>query len=143
MVFMVYLGKSVVRDMHIGAKPELFKYAQDMRKNPTDSEKIIWNILRKLRFEGFIFRRQHPIDIFIADFYCHKLKLIIEVDGDVHESEYAREYDDGRTGDLEKYGIKVLRFTNEQILRDIDTINAEIHKYISVLASPSPLGEGD
>ena len=113
---MVYLGKSVIKNMHIGAKPDLFKYAQEMRKNPTETEKILWTILKKIRFEGYIFRRQHPIDIFIADFYCHKLKLIIEVDGDIHESDYEKEYDDGRTGELEKYGIKVIRFTNEEIL---------------------------
>jgi very-short-patch-repair endonuclease len=140
---MVYLGKSVIKNMHIGAKPDLFKYAQEMRKNPTETEKILWTILKKIRFEGYIFRRQHPIDIFIADFYCHKLKLIIEVDGDIHESDYEKEYDDGRTGELEKYGIKVIRFTNEEILRDTDKVISDIHKYISALASPSPLGEGD
>ncbi len=70
---MVYLGKSVEKEIHLRAKPELFKFAQEMRKKPTETEKILWNILRKYRFEGYIFRRQHPIDIFISDFYCHKL----------------------------------------------------------------------
>ena len=115
---MVYLGKSVVKDMHIGAKPELFKYAQEMRKNPTESEKVLWNILRKFRHNGYIFRRQHPVDIFIADFYCYKLKLIIEVDGGVHGSEQAKEYDDGRSAELKKYGLNILRFTNVQVLKE-------------------------
>jgi len=70
---MVYLGKTKVKDMFIGAKPDLFRYAKNMRKEPTEAEDILWKHLRKLRNEGFIFRRQHPIDIFIADFYCHKL----------------------------------------------------------------------
>jgi very-short-patch-repair endonuclease len=86
---MVYLGKSVERNMNLRAKPELFKFAREMRKNPTETEKLLWNILRKFRSKGYILRRQHPIDLFIADFYCHKLKLIVEVDGPIHEEEEA------------------------------------------------------
>jgi very-short-patch-repair endonuclease len=140
---MVYLGKSVVKDMHIGAKPELFKYAQEMRKNPTEGEKVVWNILRKFRHHGYIFRRQHPVDIFIADFYCHKLKLIIEVDGGVHDSDQAIEYDDGRSGELEKYDLNILRFTNEEVLNETEKVTLIIQNYISCLTSPSPPGEGD
>jgi very-short-patch-repair endonuclease len=137
---MVYLGKSVEREMHLRAKPDLFKFAKEMRKNPTETEKILWNILRKLRSEGYIFRRQHPIDIFIADFYCHKLKLVIEVDGEIHEDEQAKDYDDGRTAELEKYGIKVQRFTNDQVLRDKEFIINQINKWISEAAlSQTPL----
>ena len=140
---MVYLGKSVVKDMHAGAKPELFRYAQEMRKNPTDGEKALWNILRKFRYKGYIFRRQHPVDIFIADFYCHKLKLIIEVDGDVHDSEQAIQYDDGRTAELEKYGLSIMRFTNDQVLNEKEKITLQIQNYISTLTSPSHPGEGE
>jgi very-short-patch-repair endonuclease len=81
---MVYLGKSKEREMYFGAKPELFKRALEMRKKPTEAEKILWKHIRTFRSEGYIFRRQHPIDIFIADFYCPKLKLVIEVDGEIH-----------------------------------------------------------
>jgi very-short-patch-repair endonuclease len=140
---MVYLGKSVVKEMHVGAKPELFRYAQEMRKNPTESEKVLWNILRKFRNEGYIFRRQHPVDIFIADFFCHKLKLVIEVDGSVHESDQAMEYDDGRSGELEKYGLNIIRFTNEQVLKEPDNVTLQIKNFIATLTSPSPPGEGD
>jgi very-short-patch-repair endonuclease len=140
---MVDLGKSVVKDMHAGAKPELFRYAQAMRKNPTAGEKALWNILRKFRYKGYIFRRQHPVDIFIADFYCHKLKLIIEVDGGVHNSDQAIEYDDGRSGELEKYGLKIIRFTNDEVLNETDKVIFQIQDYINRLTSPSPAGEGD
>ena len=140
---MVYLGKSVVRDMHVGAKPELFRYAQEMRKNPTESEKALWNILRKFRHKGYIFRRQHPVDIFIADFFCHKLKLIVEVDGDIHSSEETMEYDDGRSAELEKYGLYIIRFTNDQVLKETDNVTLQIQNYIALLTSPSPPGEGD
>jgi very-short-patch-repair endonuclease len=140
---MVYLGKSVEKSMHIQAKAELFKYAQEMRKNPTESEKRLWQSIKRFRKEGFIFRRQHPIDIFIADFYCHRIKLIIEVDGEVHSDYEAQEYDAGRTGELQKHGITVIRFTNEQVLDNHDFVINSIKKYITDLASPALQGAGD
>ncbi len=140
---MVNLGKSKIKDMYYGAKPEIFRLANNHRKNPTEAEKILWNCLRKFRNEGFIFRRQHPVVIFIADFYCHKLKLVIEVDGDYHleQSQYC--YDENRSAELERYGITVLRFKNEEIIHSIDKVLSEIKNYIVQLSSPSPPGEGD
>jgi very-short-patch-repair endonuclease len=140
---MVYLGKSVERDMYFGAKPDLFKLAKEMRKNPTQSERVLWNILRKYRIKGFLFRQQHPIYIFIADFYCHKIKLVVEVDGDVHFNDESQEHDDGRTGEMEKFGIKVIRFTNEQVLYNQDNILEQINEFITEVASPALLGAGD
>ena len=90
--------------MYYGAKPELFRLAKSMRNNSTKAEENLWKQLKKFRKEGFVFRRQHPIDIFITDFYCHKLKLVIEVDGEIHNEIQIQEYDDGRSGELEKYG---------------------------------------
>ncbi|HNW57074.1 MAG TPA: endonuclease domain-containing protein [Bacteroidales bacterium] len=116
---MAYLGKTVEKEMHFGAKARIFKFAQEMRKNPTESEYVLWKNLKKFRAEGYIFRRQHPIDIFIADFYCHKLRLVIEVDGEIHNNEQSLEHDEGRTGELEKLGIKTIRFTNEQVLKNM------------------------
>ena len=135
---MVYLGKSVVKEMHAGAKPEIFRFAQEMRKNPTESEKALWNILRKFRYNGYIFRRQHPVDIFIADFYCHKLKLIVEVDGNVHDSDQAAEHDDGRSAELEKYGLSIIRFTNDQVHKEPDKVTLHIQDYIARLSSSTP-----
>ena len=132
---MAYLGKTVIREMHFGAKPEIFKRVSDLRKNPTNAESILWNILRRYRKQGFIFRQQHPIAIFIADFYCHKLKLVVEVDEEVHFNEEAREHDDGRTAELERFGLHVLRFTNEQVLYQID----EVTKQIDLLIEQGPL----
>jgi very-short-patch-repair endonuclease len=131
---MVYLGRTIEKEMHLGAKPELFKYAQEMRKNPTESEEALWKVIKKIRSEGFIFRRQHPIDIFIADFYCHKLKLIIEAEGEIHLNDQTQEYDVGRTGELEKYGIKVLRFTNDQVINNVDLVIKQIREYIDEIA---------
>ena len=139
---MVYLGKSKVKDMFVGADPKLFVYAREMRKNPTEAEKKLWEYLRKMRTNGIIFRRQHPIDIFIADFYCHKLKLIIEVDGDIHNDTQIQEYDDGRSGELERYGIKVIRYKNEEIIENINCVINSINTTIKEITSPSPAGRG-
>lgn len=140
---MVYIGKSVVRDMYFGAKPELFRLARNMRNNPTKAEKILWKKLKEFRNTGFIFRRQHPIDIFIADFYCHKLKLVIEVDGEIHSDHQVQEYDDGRSGELEKLGIKVIRFSNEYIINNEELITNLIQNNIDKMASPALPGAGD
>jgi very-short-patch-repair endonuclease len=132
---MVYLGKPRERQMHIGAKPQLFSYAREMRKEPTESENRLWMQLRKFRKEGYIFRRQHPIDIFIVDFYCHKLNLVIEVDGGIHDIQEAIEYDEGRSAELEKHDIRVLRFKNEEVTNDIELVLKKIRIIISELSS--------
>jgi very-short-patch-repair endonuclease len=130
---MVYLGKPRDRQLHIGAKPQLFEYAREMRKEPTDSENQLWKQLRKFRYEGYIFRRQHPIDIFIVDFYCHKLNLVIEVDGGIHDIPEAIEYDEGRSAELKKHGIRVLRFKNEEVANDIELVIKKIRIFIEEL----------
>ena len=140
---MAYLGRSIERDMYYGAKPELFRLAEGLRKNSTIAEKTLWNCLKQFRSYGFVFRRQHPLDFFIADFYCDKIKLVIEVDGDIHLSEKNIEYDDNRTGELERFGLKVIRFKNEEIMNDLEQVISEIKIIITELSSPSLLGEGD
>ena len=82
----------------------------------TDAEKALWNRINKNQL-GTRFKAQHPIDIFIVDFYCHKYKLVIEVDGGYHVNN--QDYDEGRTAELEKFSIKVIRFLNEEVLNDI------------------------
>jgi very-short-patch-repair endonuclease len=139
---MVYLGKTRARDMFINAKSELFQLAREMRKNPTDAEKLLWTHLRKLRAEGIIFRRQHPIDFFIADFFCHSLKLIIEVDGGIHSIISSIAHDDSRSGELERFGIKIIRFKNEEIINNIDSVTSNIKLIIRELTSPSHSGRG-
>jgi very-short-patch-repair endonuclease len=141
--FMVYLGRTVTRDMYFGAKPDLFRMSERMRKNPTEAEKILWKHLKKFRSSGYIFRRQHPIDFYIADFYRHKLKLVIEVDGEIHETEEMRDHDDGRTGHLEHFGIKVIRFSNEEVLINEEHVIRQIRAYLDEIASPALLGAGD
>lgn len=115
------------REMYYGANSETLRVAAMLRKKMTLAENALWKRLKDRKIFKSKFRRQHPIFIFIVDFYCHELKLVIEVDGGIHEDELVREYDLGRTAELDRFGIKVIRFTNEQILYHIDSVLNEIH----------------
>jgi len=125
---MAQLKNTVERTMFYGAKPIIFERAKALRENPTKAEIVLWGILRKKQMMGLRFKQQHPIRIFIADFYCHAIKLVIEVDGDVHNAQENKEYDQNRTAELENYGITVIRFSNEEILKNIETIKSNIEK---------------
>ena len=112
------MNDSVEKNMFYGAKPDIFKKAKKLRENMTDAEKKLWFTLCENKLMNFRFKPQHPIDIFIVDFYCHKLKLVLEVDGNVHNLKEQREYDKGREAELTYLGIKVVRFTNKEVLND-------------------------
>ena len=104
------------------AKPGIFENAKGLRRSMTEAEKILWKHLRNSKLHGLKFRRQHPVDIFIADFYCHQKKLIIELDGNIHDILEQKEYDEGRTFKLEEKGFKILRFKNEEIINDLENV---------------------
>jgi very-short-patch-repair endonuclease len=108
------------------AKPGIFRNAKELRKSMTEAEELLWNQLRNNKLNGLKFRRQHPLDIFIADFYCHQKKLIIELDGGIHDSPEQKVYDEGRTADLEEKGFKLLRFRNDEVLNDIKKVLEKI-----------------
>jgi very-short-patch-repair endonuclease len=112
--------------MFYGASRNIFEKATELRNNTTEAENILWNELKNRKVFKVKFRRQHPIDIFIADFYCHKYKLVVEVDGGIHSDIEVQERDDGRKHDIEKLGIKILRFTNSEIMTDIQTVKQRI-----------------
>ena len=116
-----------------GASPEIFARAKELRKNMTPAEKMLWQRLRNYQLDGFYFRRQHPIKYFIADFYCAKADLIVEVDGGVHNDPDAQEWDINRTAELEKSGITVIRFTNEEVFNDIEGVIQKIRQQLNVL----------
>lgn len=105
-----------------GASPEIFRRAEKLRSNPTEAEIQLWKELNLKPFKKYHFRRQHPIHNFIADFYSHKLKLIIEVDGDYHETIEQQEKDILRSELLEFQGLEIIRFTNEQVLQQIKSV---------------------
>ena len=80
------------QDMFYEATPLIFERAKELRHDPTRTEVILWSYLRKKPY-GYKFRRQHPIGPFIADFYCHSLKLVIEVDGNIHDQKEIQQAD--------------------------------------------------
>jgi very-short-patch-repair endonuclease len=119
---------SIEYPMYFGAKPDMFVKAKELRRTETEAEKRLWSRLHKNQLLGLHFRRQHPINIFIADFYCPKIKLVIEVDGGIHEIPEHQAYDIGRSEILNDFGIKVVRFTNEQVIDDIENVVKQIEK---------------
>ena len=108
-------------EMHYGASKQIFQYAEALRKNMTVAEKIIWERLSKNQL-GVRIRRQHPIWKYIADYYCHELKFVIEIDGGIHLSKENKEYDIGREITLNEFGIEIIRFTNEQVINETDRV---------------------
>ena len=118
--------------MFFGADAKTFQHAWSLRKNLTPAELILWKQLKDRKLFTEKFRRQHPAGCFILDFYCHKYKLGVEIDGEIHANEEIHEYDLDRTAELNKFGIKVLRFTNNEILENINkvilTIKSELRK---------------
>jgi very-short-patch-repair endonuclease len=116
------MKKVIEISMFYGAKLSVFEKARILRQSMTGAEKILWQFLSKNKVIGFRFKPQHPISRFIADFYCHALKLVFEVDGGIHNSVENMEYDISRTDELEKFDIKVIRFTNEQVLREFESV---------------------
>jgi very-short-patch-repair endonuclease len=130
--------------MFYSAKPHIFEKAKALRNSMTNSELTLWEKLKGKQVLGLRFRPQHPIDIFIADFYCHPIKLLIEVDGGIHKTTEQKEYDIGRTAELNYWGIEVIRFTNEEVEINIDSVVDKITKIcqtrLSEIQKKSPLG---
>jgi Uncharacterized protein conserved in bacteria len=129
--------------MFYGSNARTFKFAQKLRKGMTDAEKILWSRLSNKRLHGYRFKRQHPIQNFIADFYCHKAKLIIEVDGRIHEQPQQILHDQERTARIKEAGCRILRFTNNEVKNQIDTVVHAIELELKVASSDatSPSGE--
>nr|NQU92957.1 endonuclease domain-containing protein [Bacteroidota bacterium] len=119
---MVKLKNTSSHIYHYGATPEIFDRAQQLRKKMTEAEANLWKRLRNRKFEGLKFRRQHPVNRFIVDFYCHEKRLVVEVDGSIHDLKEVKERDEGREEDLKNLGLTIVRFTNEEILNDISTV---------------------
>jgi len=109
-----------------------FSNARMHRKTSTEAEELLWNNLRNRRLKGVKFRRQHPISGYIADFYCHEARLIIEVDGGIHDLPEQVERDEGRSFELELNDIQVIRFNNSEIMKDIEDV---LNRIIIVLES--------
>jgi very-short-patch-repair endonuclease len=117
-------------DMFYGAPPIIFSRAKQLRSQLTPAEACLWDALRANKLFGFRFKLQHPLNNFIADFYCHSAKLVIELDGSIHDEEEQKDWDTNRTAMLEEFGINVLRFQNNDVLTDIDGVLAKIKQHL-------------
>ena len=106
------------------APPAIRQRAKELRWDMTPAETALWERLQNKQLHGLKFRRQHPLHHFILDFYCHRHQLVIEVDGGIHNRQKA--YDTARTEWLEQRGFRVMRFSNEQVLTDIEAVLDQI-----------------
>lgn len=118
-----------------GASPKHFEFAKTMRKNPTPAEDLLWNCLSNKQIQTLKFRRQHPVSSFILDFYCHEIKLAIELDGEIHNDAKQHEYDTERTKSLTQIGITEIRFKNDLVINDIAAVLNEIEKVVREMKS--------
>ena len=126
------------KSMYYGAKPGTIEAARILRKNMTFQEKLLWDRLKLKQVFGLRFRRQHPIDFFIADFYCHQARLVIEIDGEIHSRQ--REYDEGRSAEMGKYFIKIIRFTNSEVENNIEKVINYIEDEVRARVKSPPWG---
>src|SRR6185295_12894704 len=110
--------------------------AQILRADPTPAERAMWEILRDRRLQGIKFRRQKPINIFVADFYCPELKLVVELDGEVHKDPRQAAHDENRDFYLRSVGCTVLRFPNRDLFEDREAV------LIRILETCSHLRQG-
>lgn len=115
--------------MHRGAPISSFKKAKELRENMTPAELKLWEALKGNKL-GVKFRREHPVLFYIVDFYCHKMKLVVEVDGGYHNKEEQKIKDAERTANLEGIGLQVIRFTNDEVLNNLEAVLLKIKDYI-------------
>ena len=118
------------KPMHQFAKPSTFGNAKHLRYvKITEAELKLWDAISNKKL-GVKFRRQHPINVFILDFYCHEAQLVIELDGEYHSQFQQKLYDENRTQFLKDIGLHELRFKNEDVINNVDWVLATIKEYL-------------
>ena len=120
-----YLAK-----LHQGTKAATQEYARELRNRTTEAEQKLWSLLRNRQLKGKKFRRQHAIANYVADFYCNESKLVIELDGKFHTKAETKEYDKSRTNLLNELGITILRFWNDEVIKDPGKVLEKISEYL-------------
>ncbi len=116
--------------MKIKYNPKLKEFARQLRNNATKAEIRLWQKLKRNQMYGYDFHRQKPIDEYIVDFFCNKLQLAIEVDGYSHEILEVWEKDVKKTRRLNELGVRVLRFSDHQVLNDMENVLRAVEDYI-------------
>ncbi len=124
--------KENIETVETGIRTELLKHARELRKNLTDAEELLWRRLRNRKLNHWKFRRQHPIsEGFILDFYCAETKVAIELDGSYHNDPEQKALDQNRTDEIDKYGIRVIRFWNAEVLNETESVIQRIIQFIT------------
>ncbi|MEP7253522.1 MAG: endonuclease domain-containing protein [Ginsengibacter sp.] len=119
------------RSMFYESSPNIFANAKKLRNELTPSEIIFWNLLKQ-HFPNLRFKRQHPISNYIADFYSHKLKLVIEIDGSVHHSEEVKNNDKIRDNYMQSLELRIIRFTNNEVCKNGELVVKKLKEIIAV-----------
>ena len=120
------------------------EFARQLRANLTECERLLWRRLRNRQLSGFKFRRQHPLPPYVLDFYCVELGLAVELDGGQHYDEAGQAKDRRRTDYLRQQGLEVLRFSNLDVLHNLDGVLAELLRLAGTLTPhPNPLPGGE
>ena len=114
--------KGIIRNQPVSSAK--VKMSQQLRRNMTPAEREFWQMVRDRKMFGLKFRRQHPIGPYVVDFYCHGAKLAVEVDGMSHDDRASQ--DNAKTKFLQQQGLRVLRVTNEDVMRELDAVTREI-----------------
>ncbi len=124
------------------ASQNIFENARFLRMNMTDAERRLWKKLESRKFRNLKFRRKHPMKKYILDFYCPEYKVAVDVDDGIHSKTDQIEYDQTKTKYLKESGIREIRFTDEDIMLDINETLRRIERFIFTSPPPSPNGEG-
>ena len=124
-------GDKYFNSLHLGTRATTHEHAKHLRYTQTEAEQKLWSLLRNRQLNGRKFRRQHAIADYVLDFYCHECKLAIELDGEHHNHEEVKEYDEARTKFLNESGIKVLRFWNKEVMNDMHKVIERISEMLT------------
>ncbi|GAB4297628.1 MAG: hypothetical protein Fur0034_07810 [Desulfuromonadia bacterium] len=145
-------GEGNIRAPHPPAHPklpaDLLNFARELRHHTTDAEALLWRLLRNRQLAGAKFRRQHPFAPYVLDFYCHEHKLAVELDGGQHNEAGGRQHDARRDAYLQRQGLRILRFWNNEVLHETEAVLEAIYQAIVGNAAtpsppaPLPVGEG-
>lgn len=123
--------------------PVQLKFARQLRREATDAETLLWRHLRGRQLAGQKFRRQHLISPYVLDFYCEELCLGIELDGGQHYVDEGREHDRRRAAYLQGEGVRLLRFSNREVLLELHAVLERIYLAVTSPSPLAPLPEGE
>lgn len=119
----------LLADMHAFASPEVFQNALKLRHKMTPTEKKLWSFLC-LNPDGYKFRRQHPFNAYVMDFYCHRARVSIEVDGVYHEERAQKKLDEERTKVINSFGVTELRFLDNEVESEFEEVKVKILAFL-------------